>query len=101
MLAKKNLEEGQYTVIRADGHLIAYQTSGTINTAQEIKVLNLKTDEENAVAAKSGEAIRPLGFIGSDFVYGYLRQGDVGHTAARRGTVPRCMSWRSEIQKMK
>ena len=77
----KNLEEGQYTV-SADGHLIAYQTSGTINTAQEIKVLNLKTDEENAVAAKSGEAIRPLGFIGSDFVYGYLRQGDVGHTAA-------------------
>lgn len=49
----KNLEEGQYTV-SADGHLIAYQTSGTINTAQEIKVLNLKTDEENAVAAKSG-----------------------------------------------
>lgn len=77
----KNLEEGQYTV-SADGHLIAYQTSGTINTAQEIKVLNLKTDEENAVAAKSGEAIRPLGFIGSDFVYGYLRQEDVGHTAA-------------------
>mgnify|MGYP000727279356 CR=1 FL=1 len=37
----KNLEEGQYTV-SADGHLIAYQTSGTINTAQEIKVLNLK-----------------------------------------------------------
>ena len=74
----KNLEEGQYTV-SADGHLIAYQTSGTINTAQEIKVLNLKTDEENAVAAKSGEAIRPLGFIGSDFVYGYLRQEDVGH----------------------
>ena len=77
----KNLEEGQYTV-SADGHLIAYQTSGTINTAQEIKVLNLKTDEENAVAAKSGEAIRPLGFIGSYFVYGYLRQEDVGHTAA-------------------
>ena len=44
--------------------------------------MNLKTDEENAVAAKSGEAIRPLGFIGSDFVYGYLRQEDVGHTAA-------------------
>lgn len=77
----KNLEEGQYTV-SSDGHLIAYQTSGTINTAQEIKVLNLKTGEENAVAAKSGEAIRPLGFIGSDFVYGYLRQEDVGHTAA-------------------
>ena len=95
----KNLEEGQYTV-SADGHLIAYQTSGTINTAQEIKVLNLKTDEENAVAAKSGEAIRPLGFIGSDFVYGYLRQEDVGHTAAG-GELFRCMSWRSEIQKMK
>lgn len=86
----KNLEEGQYTV-SADGHLIAYQTSGTINTAQEIKVLNLKTDEENAVAAKSGEAIRPLGFIGSDFVYGYLRQEDVGHTAAG-GNCSRCMS---------
>lgn len=83
----KNLEEGQYTV-SSDGHLIAYQTSGTINTAQEIKVLNLKTGEENAVAAKSGEAIRPLGFIGSDFVYGYLRQEDVGHTAAGEELFP-------------
>ena len=78
----KNLEEGQYTV-SADGHLIAYQTSGTINTAQEIKVLNLKTDEENAVAAKSGEASQTAWIYRIRFLcMGYLRQGDVGHTAA-------------------
>lgn len=83
----ENLEEGQYTV-SPDGHLMAYQTSGTINTAQEIKVLNLKTGKEDLVAAKEGEAVRPLGFIGEDFVYGYIRQEDVGHTAAGEEMFP-------------
>ena len=83
----ENLEEGQYTV-SPDGHLMAYQTSGTINTAQEIKVLNLKTGKEDSVAAKEGEAVRPLGFIGEDFVYGYIRQEDVGHTAAGEEMFP-------------
>ena len=91
----KNLEEGQYTV-SADGHLIAYQTSGTINTAQEIKVLNLKTDEENAVAAKSdrldlSDQILCMDICGRKM--SVIRQ--------REGNCSRCMSWRSEIQKMK
>ena len=84
---QKSWKKGSIRCLQT-GILIAYQTSGTINTAQEIKVLNLKTDEENAVAAKSGEAIRPLGFIGSDFVYGISAAGRCRSYGSGRGTVP-------------
>ena len=94
----KNLEEGQYTV-SADGHLIAYQTSGTINTAQEIKVLNLKTDEENAVDRK----IRGSNQTALDLSDQILCMDICGRKMSvirqREGNCSRCMSWRSEIQK--
>ena len=83
----ENLKEGQYTV-SADGHLIAYQESGSLNTAEKVNVLNLKSGEESNVSAKPGEAIRPLGFIGEDFVYGYLRAADLGRTAAGEEVLP-------------
>ena len=83
----ENLKEGQYTV-SADGHLIAYQELGSLNTAEKVNVLNLKSGEESNVSAKPGEAIRPLGFIGEDFVYGYLRSADLGRTAAGEEVLP-------------
>ncbi len=86
VLAEK-LEEGEYAV-SADGHLMAYQTDGDMNTSEEIIVLNLETGKEHSVNAKDGESIKPLGFIGEDFVYGYLRQEDAGKTAAGEEVFP-------------
>lgn len=102
----ENLEEGQY-VVSDDGHLMAFQPDGGLNTAQEVRVLNLANGESYTVNASreeegkadqgwhfSGfgggddeeetpaEAVRPLGFVYNDFVCGYLRTEDQGTTIA-------------------
>lgn len=101
-----DLAEGQY-VVSDDGHLMAFQPEGELNTAQEVRVLNLANGESYTVQAAPAEdsetgnpifrlgqnadsqegdvpdmAIRPLGFVYNDFVCGYLRTADQGVTVA-------------------
>lgn len=83
----KNLTEGQY-MVSEDGHLIAYQTEGDLNTATQIQVLNLESGENFAVKAPEGEAVRPLGFVRNDFICGYVRSGDQGKTMAGEEMLP-------------
>lgn len=82
-----NLKEGQYAV-SDDGHLLAYQTDGTLEDAKEIKVQNLKDGKETRVKAKEGESVRPLGFVANDFVYGRQRTQDKGKTVAGEALLP-------------
>lgn len=83
----KSLDQGQY-VSSQDGHLLAYQKKGEINSATEIEVLNLATGKGYKVTAGENESIRPLGFIRNDFVYGTAKQGDLGVTASGETVVP-------------
>ncbi len=83
----ENLEEGQY-VASDDGHLLAYQTDGTLEDAKEIIILNLKTGKERSVKAAEGESIRPLGFVVNDFIYGRQRPSDKGKTVAGEEVLP-------------
>ncbi len=83
----EDLAEGEYSV-SDDGHLMAYQVDGDKNTATEIKVLNLKSGKESTVKARENEAVRPLGFIVNDFVYGHVRAQDAGTTAAGESVLP-------------
>lgn len=101
-----DLAEGQY-VVSDDGHLMAFQPEGELNTAPEVRVLNLANGESYTVQAAPTEdsetgnpifrlgqnadsqegdvpdvAIRPLGFVYNDFVCGYLRTADQGVTVA-------------------
>lgn len=82
-----NLEEGQY-VSSEDGHLLAYQKDGQINSATQIEVLNLSTGKGHQVKAGADESIRPLGFIRNDFVFGTARSGDSGTTASGETVLP-------------
>lgn len=83
----KNLDEGQYAV-SDDGHLMAYQTKGSLETADRIQVLNLKTGEKYHVDAPQGDAVRPLGFVNGDFVYGLLNAQDKGTTVSGEEITP-------------
>lgn len=83
----ENLEEGQY-VVSGDGHLLAYQTDGTIHTATKVQVLNLKSGESFEVNARENEAIRPLGFVTDDFICGYIREEDKGVTVSGESVRP-------------
>lgn len=81
------LEEGQYAA-SSDGHLLAYQENGELDTATMLKVMNLETGAEQEVKAGSGECIKPLGFIFSDFVYGLTRAEDAGKTISGEDILP-------------
>lgn len=69
------LEKGQYVVSR-DGRLLAYQKKEGGNTQTEI--WDFARDSKKKVSVDSGEKIVPLGFIGSDFVYGISKTEDAG-----------------------
>ena len=77
----ENLEEGQYAV-SDDGHLMAYQTNGGLYTATQIQVMDLRSGDSYEVNASDGQAVRPLGFVNSDFIYGKINPADAGTTAA-------------------
>lgn len=83
----EGLTEGQYTA-SSDGHLLAYQTDGEIDTSTQIRVMDLSAGEEYTVKAADNEAIRPLGFIGDDFIYGKLRQEDKGTSVSGEELAP-------------
>ncbi len=92
----EELDEGQY-VISEDGVMMAYQT-GEAAQAQELVVRDFSTGKEYAITCGEGECIRPLGFMGTDTVYGVAKQSDVGQTAAGEAVIP---AYKVEIQNKK
>lgn len=93
----RNLGEKQY-VVSEDGHLLAYQKSGTVTEATEVTVLNFRTGNSYKVASGEGENIRPLGFIHEDFIYGISRPEHAGKTVSGENVVP---MYKLEIQNAK
>lgn len=86
MLAE-GLQDGQY-VASEDGHLLAWQTDGQIDTAKTVTVMNFETEKAYDVNAPKGETIKPLGFVFSDFVCGYLESKNTGYLPSGEETIP-------------
>ena len=91
------LNEDQY-VVSEDGHLVAYQENGDLNTATKVVVKNLESGKERTAECESDECIRPLGFVKNDFVYGVAKTADTGKTVSGEMTVP---MYKVEIQNSK
>lgn len=83
----KNLEENQYTA-SADGKYLAYQANGTLTEANSMMVWNLQSGESYEVKAAEDEAVRPLGFVQGDIVYGIGKKADVGKTVSGETVLP-------------
>lgn len=83
----EGLQDGQY-VASDDGHLLAWQTDGDISTSKTVKVMNFETEETYEVNAPEGETIRPLGFVFTDFVCGYLKETNAGNLPSGETTIP-------------
>ncbi len=72
----ENMKDGQYA-ISEDNHLLAYLESDSDDMKEEtIKVMNLKNGTNYDVKPEKGEHIKPLGFIGEDFIYGLQKEED-------------------------
>ncbi len=66
-------------------HKIAmWPEGGDLYHSNELKIRNFATDASHTISAAKGEAIRPLGFIAEDIIYGVARVGDVVEDNAGR-----------------
>ena len=81
----ENRSAEQLVSIRQDGSLqvsenheiIVWQEGDDINHSNQLNVRNLNTGEQTVIRAEDGEAIRPLGFMGEDIIYGVARESDI------------------------
>ena len=63
--------------ISGSGRYIAWQEEGKVNDARKICVRDLETGYTYNVTAEDGKAIKVLGFLGQDMVYGIGNKDDV------------------------
>lgn len=57
--------------------IIVWQEGDDVNHSNQLNVRNLNTGEQTVIRAEDGEAIRPLGFMGEDIIYGVARESDI------------------------
>lgn len=82
-----DLEEGQY-IISEDGTRMAYQSGKRDRAANEVTVITFSSGKKRKVECETGQSITPLGFMDSDFVYGFSRIEDAGVTVSGESVTP-------------
>lgn len=65
----------------SDNHkIIVWQEGTDIYHCERLNVRNLNNDKQKVITVTSGEAIRPLGFMDEDVIYGVAREEDIVET---------------------
>ncbi len=77
-----NLTDGQYAV-SASGRYIAW--TDTAGLEKTIYIWDLQENRRISLEAQKGQYLKPLAFIGEDFVYGKIRKSDL---VSGSGTTP-------------
>lgn len=57
--------------------IIVWQEGEDIYDCEQVKVRNLSGGKEQSISVAADEAIRPLGFMGEDIVYGVAKKADI------------------------
>ena len=83
----QGLTEEEYK-LSPNGNMIAYIDKTEENSGSKIILQNLKKEEELEVTGEEGETLIPLGFIGSDFIYGVTKSSDAGETISGEKVFP-------------
>lgn len=60
-----------------DHTVLVWQVGDDIYHSRQLMVKNLNTGAESTIRVEEGEAIRPLGFMGEDIIYGVAREEDI------------------------
>lgn len=62
----------------SDNHrIIVWQEGEDIYHCNQLNLRNLNNDKRNVITVDEGEAIRPLGFMGEDVIYGVAKEQDI------------------------
>lgn len=73
----------------SENHKIAmWQEGEDIYRSNALNIRNFGTDSRNVVSVAAGEAIRPLGFMEEDIIYGVARTADIMEDSAGRVFFP-------------
>ena len=81
-----------------EGKMIAFVQKSESLEAQKIILKNLKKEEDREITCAEDEALIPLGFIGTDFIYGVSKLSDAGSTISGKPVAP---MYKLEIQNAK
>lgn len=60
-----------------NNHILVWQEGENIYHCDRLNVRNLNTEAQQVIIAGPGEAVRPLGFMGEDIIYGVAREEDI------------------------
>ncbi len=71
-----------------DGTRMAYRAPEQDGRTTTIMVKDFITGEEVTITGGDGDVIVPIGFVGTDFVYGSYRESDAGETEAGEPVTP-------------
>lgn len=96
VIAEGLLEE-EYKVSN-EGKMIAFVQKNESGEAQKIILKNLKKEEDREIVCAEDECMKPLGFIGTDFIYGVSKLADAGSTISGEPVEP---IYKLEIQNVK
>lgn len=82
-----NLQEGTF-VISEDSSVIAWQEGNDPYACNTLSVMYLRDGKKNTIQAEMGEYLKPLGFIGTDFIYGIAESTDITVDISGRTNFP-------------
>ncbi len=58
------------------------------NQADALQIMNLETEAQFKIPVKSGERMQAMGFMGSDVIYGVVRESEIIDDASGRDVLP-------------
>ncbi|MBR5565951.1 MAG: hypothetical protein IKW08_07310 [Roseburia sp.] len=82
-----DLKEGEYAISESN-RLFAWIEPGEELGSREISIMDFTTEKVEKISGSTGDYLRPLDFLGEDFVYGAVRVDDVKIDAAGRAVYP-------------
>lgn len=83
----QDLEENKYTVSH-DSTMMVWQTGESVDSSDSLMLMNLNTKQISQIKAPEGQYIKPLAFVGEDFIYGLAYKEDVVTDNTGRTTFP-------------
>lgn len=87
VLVVDNLKEGSF-VISQDNSVIGWQEGDDTYSCTALSLLYLSDGKKNTIQAAEGTYLKPLGFIGTDFIYGIAEKDDIASDISGRTTFP-------------
>lgn len=81
------LKKGNY-IISEDKNIIAWHENTSVDGAESIRVINIKTGDDFVIEAEQGDFIKAIGFIEHDLIYGTAKKADVSTNDAGNTLFP-------------